>query len=135
MKRIILSSVLFFLTVCAFAQTVEEKATFLTNQMNVLLSLSNEQKAQVNETNLFRFEIEASEKYTEVNLMRQLDLQAPIFQTEKAQAKITQLTTLVTKVENRYDNRLSTTLTADQYALFLQNKQALLASVVSEFGK
>jgi hypothetical protein len=135
MKRLFLSSALFFLITLAFAQSPEEKAAFLTTQMNTLLSLSSEQVNSVNDTNLLRFEVEASEKYDDIKTMRQQDLQSEAFQSEKAQEIITKLNARVARVESRYDKMLSRTLTASQYALFLQNKNALLAAVVAEFGE
>lgn len=135
MKRFFLSCAFFLLATLAFAQTPEEKAAFLTNEMNTLLSLTTEQTEKVTQINTRRFTVEATAKTKLAENARYQNAKSENFQSEGGQQMLQELNTRIEKGENRYDLAMSKTLTASQYVIYLQNKSALLNTVVTEFGE
>lgn len=135
MKKFILSCAFFLLTTLAFAQSIEEKASFLTNQMNTLLSLSTEQVEKVSTVNIRRFKFEANSKERLASQPRYEKAKSENFQSELGQAMLAEINTRMETAENRYDALLSKVLDASQYSLYLQNKQLLLDELKAEFGE
>lgn len=135
MKRFFLSCAFFLLATLAFAQNSSEKATFLTNQMNTLLSLTTEQTEKVTFINTRRFTVEDNAKTALSTNERYQTAKSTNFQSEGGQHMVQELNTRIAKGETRYDSALSKVLNETQYATYLQNKTALLNAVVTEFGE
>ncbi|AFM04508.1 hypothetical protein Fleli_2126 [Bernardetia litoralis DSM 6794] len=135
MKQFLLSCAFFFLATWAFAQTPEEKSTFLTNQMTPLLSLSTTQVEQVTSINVRRFKFESNAKTRLAANQRYANAKADNFQSPVGQAILTEVNTRLETAEGRYDSLLRKVLDDSQYALYLQSKESLLIAVVNEFGE
>jgi len=136
MKRIILVCSFFLLSIATlFAQAPEEKATFLTNQMNRLLTLNSGQIEKIGGYNFRRFAIEDAAKEKIVNTPRYQEGVATNFEGEKMQLFLAAINERRAKAEARYDRGMESVMTPSQYATYLQNKTALLQSVIQEFGE
>ncbi len=136
MKRIILICSFFLLSIATvFAQAPEEKASFLTNQMNTLLTLDVPQKEKIERINFRRFAVEDAAKEKIVNTTRYQDGIATNFEGEKMQLFLATINERRAKAEARYDKGMKSVLTPSQYEIYLQNKLALLQAVIQEFGQ
>ena len=135
MKRFLFSCAFFLLTTLAFSQDIEDKASFLTNEMNTLLSLTSEQTEKVILVNTRRFKVEDNAKARLADNARYQHAKSENFQSEAGQQMLEQLNTRIEKGENRYDLAMSTILDASQYEIYLQNKTRLLEEVAIEFGE
>jgi len=135
MKRFLLSCAFFILTTLAFAQTPAEKAAFLTNEMNTLLSLTTEQNEKVSLINTRRFTVESNAKAKLAENARYQNAKLENFQSEGGQYMQQELNTRIEKAETRYDSAMSKVLDASQYATYLQNKAGMLRALAIEFGE
>lgn len=135
MKRFLFSCAFFLLTTLAFAQSSEEKASFLTNEMNTLLSLTTEQTQKVTLVNIRRFKVEANAKARLADNARYQYAKSENFQSEAGQQMVEELNARIEQGENRYDLAMSNILDASQYSIYLQNKEALKDAVSREFGE
>ena len=135
MKKFFLSCTFFLLTTLAFAQGIEEKAVFLTDQMTTLLSLSNEQVERVSSINTRRFTVEKNMKTRLADNARYQNAKSENFETTSGQHMQQELNDRIEKGENRYDLVMNKILDDSQYVTYLQNKTALLNAVVTEFGE
>lgn len=135
MKRFFLSCTFFLLATLAFAQTPEEKAAFLTNEMNTLLSLTPEQTDKVTAINTRRFTVESNAKAKLAQNARYQNAKSEDFQSEGGQQMLQELNARIEKGENRYDLAMSKVLDASQYAIYVQHKAELLEQLAIEFGE
>ena len=136
MKRIILICSFFLLSsATVFAQAPEEKASFLTNQMNTLLTLDAQQIEKIERINFRRFAIEEAVKEKLINTSRYQEGVATNFEGEKMQLFLATINERRDNAETRYDNGMKTIMTTSQYQIYLQNKSTLLQYVIQEFGE
>ncbi|WP_375562851.1 hypothetical protein ACE193_10105 [Bernardetia sp. OM2101] len=119
----------------AFAQSPEEKASFLTNEMNTLLSLTTEQTQKVTLINTRRFKVENNAKARLDDNARYQNAKSENFQSEAGQQMLVELNTRIEQGENRYDLALNNVLDASQYSIYVQYKASLFEAVATEFGE
>jgi hypothetical protein len=136
MKRFLLSCLFLALSLTmALAQTPDQKAEYLTNEMNSLLSLSTEQEKQVSKINTKRFYMQAELLEELYQSAVYIEAVAANFQSEKSQNLLDKIESVKTQKEAIYDAALKNAITNSQYLIFIENKNALLQGVVNEFGE
>jgi hypothetical protein len=135
MKRFLLLCTFCFITTWASAQSPEERATFLTNEMTTLLNLTPEQATKVNRINNRRYMIEAQLKERANASPAYFQAKANNFQSPVAQRYVTEYNRRKSEKEGRNDEVMTRIMTSAQIELYLQNKEALLQSVITEFGE
>lgn len=132
-----------FLLICAFclvaswasAQSPEQRATFLTNEMTTLLSLTPEQATKVNHINNRRYIIEEVVKEKANASAAYQRAKANNFQSPAAQKYVAEYNRRRAEKENRNDEVMRRIMDTTQFALYLENKEALLQAVVDEYGE
>lgn len=124
MKKIILTFLLLFIGFVAFAQTPEEKAEFMTAQINTLLpNLEPFQKATIKMGTMRYFKREA-------------EINNSIEGIQITQAELNEkIIPRRAKIKEVYTTRMKDRLTPQQYALFMQNIESFLTNVRNEFGE
>lgn len=135
MKRFLLLCAFCFIANWASAQSPEQRATFLTNEMTSLLNLTPEQATKVNRINNRRYMIEAQLKERANNSPAYLQAKANNFQSPVAQRYVAEFNRRKAEKENRNDEVMKRIMTSVQLELYLQHKEDLLHLVVREFGE
>ncbi len=135
MKRFLLLCAFCFITVWASAQSPEQRSAFLTNEMTTLLNLTPEQAAKVSRINNRRYLIEANLKERANSNEAYLRAKANNFQSPAAQKYVAEFNRRKAEKENRNDEVMRRIMDTTQHQLYLQNKEALLQSVITEFGE
>ena len=135
LKRLILVCLFVFISVSAFAQTPTDRANFLTEKMNVLLNLTNDQVEPIRTANLSLFERELEVKQYVAQTLNEQNLTGHL-SNELREQIITKKHQVNAHDLDDYNHLIIKTILSDQqYSLYIQNQQALLQSVVDEFGE
>ena len=135
LKRLILVCLFVFISVSAFAQTPTDRANFLTEKMNVLLNLTNDQVEPIRTANLSLFERELEVKQYVAQTLNEQNLTGHL-SNELREQIITKKHQVNAHDLGDYNHLIIKTILSDQqYSLYIQNQQALLQSVVDEFGE
>ncbi|WP_291724378.1 hypothetical protein [Bernardetia sp.] len=134
MKKIILTFLLLFVGVAAFAQTTtlqattventehKQRAEFMTSQMEALITdMKPKQKIAINELN---------ERYFE----KEIPLARRMANVTNPQREV-KLNDLNARLHQEYKKRMKENLSSSQYTLFTQNLESLLVGVKNEFGE
>ncbi|WP_338814564.1 hypothetical protein V9L05_04650 [Bernardetia sp. Wsw4-3y2] len=137
MKKIILTFLFLFIGFVAFAQTPEEKADFLTSEMNTLLSLTAEQQAMVKITNrvYYRKNEKLVAKRDSNGDYLAIMAGTSTLSTQEQETILSKVNRITEERKAFHSNRMKMNLTSAQYTLYLQNIERLFALVVTQLGE
>ena len=137
MKKIILTFLLLFVGFFAFAQTPEEKADFLTSELNTLLSLSEEQQAIVKITNrvFYRKNAELIAKRDGKTDYQAIMAGTSTLSSQEQAATLDKINQVTEDRKEFHRSKMQKNLTPAQYATYLQNIERLFQLVTEELGE